>query len=460
MMEKQPLSFFDKINNWARSSVSLKLISIGILILILLIPSSMLSSLIYERQSVRDSAIDEVSSKWGNSQVIGGPVISVPYRTVTTDVNGKSIYGISYAHFLPDLIDISGTVNPEKRYRGIYVVVLYNTVLKVSGKFPVIDFENLGIAKSSFMLDDAVLSIGLSDMKGIRDEINIRMNDTSYSCNPGIVTSDIFSSGISIPIDLTAQKGFDFSFDMNINGSTHLGFLPFGKETNVSLTSSWGHPSFEGSFLPDERAVTDSGFSATWKVLQLNRNYPQSGLGAFIGNNGGLEQITNNDLPDYSAASEFGVKLLLPIDEYQKTMRSAKYNVMFIFLTFLAFFFVEVMNKKRIHPIQYLLVGFAICLFYVLLLSLSEHINFDKAYLAGCVAVLTLIMFYCKSVFKNNMLTALITGILAVLYGFFYSLLQLEDYALLMGSVGLLLILAVIMYLTRNIDWYNTEKSE
>ena len=151
-MEKQPLSFFDKINNWARSSVSLKLISIGILILILLIPSSMLSSLIYERQSVRDSAIDEVSSKWGNSQVVGGPVISVPYRTVTTDVNGKSIYGISYAHFLPDLIDISGTVNPEKRYRGIYVVVLYNTVLKVSGKFPVIDFENYDVAVQRMMV--------------------------------------------------------------------------------------------------------------------------------------------------------------------------------------------------------------------------------------------------------------------------------------------------------------------
>lgn len=459
-MENQPLSIFDKINNWARSSVTLKLISIGILILILLIPSSMLTSLIYERQSVRDSAIDEVSSKWGNSQVVGGPVISVPYRTVTTDANGKSVYGIAYAHFLPDLIDISGTVKPEKRNRGIYVVVLYNTVLKVSGKFSAPDFDNLGIAKSSFMLDDAVLSIGLSDMKGIRDEINISMNDTSYSCNPGIVTNDIFSSGISIPLDLTNQKAFTFSFDMNINGSTHLGFLPFGKETNVSLSSSWGHPKFEGSFLPDERTVADSGFTATWKVLQLNRNYPQAGLGSFIGNNGGLEQISKHDMSDYSPASEFGVKLLLPIDEYQKTMRSAKYNIMFIFLTFLAFFFVEVINKKRIHPIQYLLVGFAICLFYVLLLSLSEHINFNKAYLAGCVAVLTLITFYCKSVFKNNLLTALITLILAVLYGFFYSLLQLEDYALLMGSVGLLLILAVIMYLTRNIDWYNTDKSE
>jgi len=458
-MEKQPLSIFEKINNWARSSVSLKLISIGILILILLIPSSMLSSLIYERQSVRDSAIDEVSSKWGNSQVIGGPVISVPYRTVSTDANGKANYGISYAHFLPDLIDISGTVKPEKRYRGIYVVVLYNTVLKVSGKFSNLDFDNLGIARENFMLDDAVLSIGLSDMKGIRESIDIRMNDTTYSCNPGIVTNDIFSSGISIPLDLTNQKGFDFAFDMNINGSTHLGFLPFGKETNVSLTSSWGHPSFEGSFLPDERTVNDSGFSATWKVLQLNRNYPQSGLGAFIGN-GGLEQINNNAEAEYSPASSFGVKLLLPIDEYQKTMRSAKYNLMFIFLTFLAFFFVEVINKKRIHPIQYLLVGFAICLFYVLLLSLSEHINFDRAYLAGSIVVLALIAFYCKSIFKNNFLTALITVILAVLYGFFYSLLQLEDYALLMGSFGLLIILAVIMYLTRNIDWYNINKSE
>ena len=152
--------------------------------------------------------------------------------------------------------------------------------------------------------------------------------------------------------------------------------------------------------------------------------------------------------------SFFGVKLLLPVDEYQKTMRSTKYNLMFIVVTFIAFFFVEILNRKRLHPIQYLLVGFAICLFYVLLLAISEHLSFNWAYLIGCVTILTLITFYTQSLFKNVSITLIFNGILALLYGFFYSLLQLEDYSLLLGSAGLLIILAVVMYLTRNIDWY------
>ena len=149
-----------------------------------------------------------------------------------------------------------------------------------------------------------------------------------------------------------------------------------------------------------------------------------------------------------------GVKLLLPVDEYQKTMRSTKYSAMFIVITFIAFFFIEILNRKRLHPIQYLLVGFAICLFYILLLAISEHLSFNWAYLIGCGVILSLITFYTKSIFQNTRLTLIFNSVLALLYAFFYSLLQLEDYALLFGSIGLLIILAVVMYLTRNIDWY------
>ncbi|MBL7891282.1 MAG: cell envelope integrity protein CreD [Bacteroidia bacterium] len=446
-MEKS--SFFERLNNWAKRSVTLKLISIGVLILILLIPTSMLTSLIYERQGLRDSAIDEVSSKWGNAQTFGGPVLSIPYTTIIKDDKGQSETVIRYAHFLPDQIKITGVVTPEKRYRGIYVVVLYSTKLHVTGKFSYPDIKALNIPESSYLFNDASISLGIPDMKGINEAITFKMNDTSYSFNPGLPTHDIFTSGASFGFELLKQGTYTFDFDVNLNGSTSLNFLPFGKETTVSLHSNWDSPKFEGAFLPDTREISTQGFTADWKVLQLNRNYPQQGLGSFISPATNEYQTPS----DYSMAS-FGVRLLLPIDEYQKAMRSVKYCIMFIIITFLTFFFVEVLNKKRIHPIQYLLVGFAVCLFYVLLLSISEHLKFDSAYLIGCVSILVLITFYAKNVFKNNKLTAIFSALLALLYGFFYSLMQLEDYSLLLGSLGLFIILGTIMYLTRKVDWY------
>lgn len=453
-MEKP--SLFERLNSWARRSVTLKLISIAILILILLIPSSMISSLIYERQNIRDNAIKEVSSKWGERQTIGGPVLSIPYYTQIKDAQGKMETVIRYAHFLPDQFDVNGTMTPEKRYRGIYVVVLYNTKLQVKGKFSYPDFSQLNIPVSSYIMNDALISMSISDMKGINDDINFKWNDTTVSFNPGIPTTDIFSSGVSRKISLEQTDEYNFEFTLNLNGSTSLRFLPFGKETNVQLGSTWDSPSFEGSFLPDKREISATGFNASWKVLQLNRNYPQQGLGSFM-----PPLITDNygENPEDSYAS-FGVKLLLPIDEYQKTTRSVKYCLMFIIITFLTFFFVEVLNKKRIHPIQYLLVGFAVCLFYVLLLSVSEHLKFNNAYLIGVVSILSLITFYVWYVFRNAKLTVIFSALLALLYGFFYSLLQLEDYALLLGSIGLFLILATIMYLTRKVDWYGISSGE
>jgi len=446
-MEKSTL--FDRFNNWARRSVTLKLISITILVLLLLIPTSMLTDLVSERQAVRDDAVNEVSSKWGNEQTIGGPVISIPYTASYKNNSGDMEEEIRYAHFLPDALNISGTVQPEKRYRGIYVVVLYNTRLHVSGDFTSLDLEDLNIPLSDYQFQNAVISVGISDMKGIAENISFTINDTLHALNPGLPVHDIFSSGGSFKFPVNRKSKYHFEFDLNLNGSTALGFLPFGKETNVSLTSPWGTPSFTGSFLPDKREISDNGFTASWKVLQLNRNYPQQGTETFIGNSDDKSNVASDD--QYAA---FGVKLLLPVDEYQKTTRSVKYCIMFIIITFLTFFFTEVLNKRRIHPIQYMLVGFAICLFYVLLLAISEHLSFNLAYLIGCLSTLALITLYAKTIFKNNPLTALFSVLLAILYGFFYSLLQLEDYALLLGSIGLFLILATIMYLTRKVDWY------
>ncbi|MDZ7900066.1 MAG: cell envelope integrity protein CreD [Arcicella sp.] len=464
MQTTEKTSLFERFNTWVKTSVMLKLITVGILILILMIPTAILQNLISERQLTRDNAVEEITSKWGSSQTIGGAVITIPYQTVQTDEKGNKSTVIQHAHFLPEDLNVTGSLTPEKRYRGIYVVMLYNSQLHLKGFFKKPNTDLLNIPQDRFLFEDAFISIGITDVKGIKEAIKMKVNDQVLEMNPGMATHELFASGVSSPINLESER-FDFDVKINLNGSQSIAFLPFGKTTKVTIESPWGTPSFEGASLPDERQVSDQGFKAVWNELYLNRNYPQQGLGNFIGSN-----VHNNydrevaveavNPPNTELQGSSGVRLLLPVDEYQKTMRSTKYSIMFIVITFIAFFFVEILNRKRIHPIQYLLVGFAICLFYILLLAISEHLSFNWAYLIGCVTILSLITFYTKSIFKNNRLTLIFNGILVLLYGFFYSLLQLEDYSLLFGSIGLLVILAVVMYLTRNIDWYRGYANE
>ncbi|WP_338869769.1 cell envelope integrity protein CreD [Spirosoma sp. SC4-14] len=443
-----PGSVLDRVNRWIRTSTMLKLAVIGFLVLVLLIPNGMLQSLISEREMTRNAAVAEVSNKWGAEQVIGGPILSVPYERVITAANGQIERISTYLHFFPDDLQVDGEIKPEKRSRGIFVVMLYNSQLTIRGSFRKPSLASLGIAEDAGLAhwDKAFLSLGVSDMKGIRDGIKMKVNNQVLSAEPGIPSSDILMAGVTAPIKLDADN-YIFETKLNLNGSTQLSFLPFGKETRISLKSPWATPSFTGAYLPDKRVVKADGFQASWKVLEFNRNFPQQGMGDFL---------KKPDSQSFSDASAFGVKLLIPIDEYQKTMRSAKYGILFVILTFVSFFFIEILDRRRIHPVQYLLVGFAICLFYLLLLSISEYTSFDWAYLIGGCLVLALITFYVRYVFQNTRLTILFSAILALLYGFFYSLLQLEDYSLLLGSFGLLLILSVTMYLTRHVNWYQT----
>ncbi|MBX2904246.1 MAG: cell envelope integrity protein CreD [Chitinophagales bacterium] len=452
-MQETP-STFDRFNSWLRDSVTIKFLILGFLILLLLIPSSMVDNLIYERQSLRDSAIQEISSKWGMEQTIGGPVISVPYTASVKNEKGEMEARTYYAHFLPEHIKVNGEIFPQKKYRGIYVVVLYNGKLHVEGDFSNFNLQALNVAPQFLQFDKAFVSVGLSDMKGIKENILLKWNGEEKLFGPGIPSADIFSSGISVPINLSTESSYKFSFDIDINGSERMRFLPFGKVTEVALKGNWGDPSFEGAFLPDKKEITATHFTAAWKVLQLNRNYAQQGVGAF------LPFAGNKFSEEENLRGSFGVKLLIPIDEYQKTMRSSKYAIMFICLTFLTLFFTEILNRKLIHPIQYLLIGFGVVLFYVLLLSISEHLKFDWAYLIAGLSILSLIVFYVWSMLRHVGLTAVVGGVVTVLYLFFYSLLQLEQYALLFGSIGLLLILATVMFLTRNINWYKLHEGE
>jgi len=420
-----------------KNSIGIRLFIIGFMTLILLIPSVLIQELISERESRRDSVADEISQKWGNKQTITGPVITIPYKHYFKSED-RVEHTIRYAHFLPENLNIKGSITPETRYRGIYEVIVYNSNLSISGNFKPVNFNRLNVPPDDYLVDDAFVSFGITDMTGIRDVINIRWNETEYLANPGIESNDVLPSGISISPVIEAGKEYSFDFGLNLNGSTGLYFSPAGEVTNVELSSGWPDISFAGTYLPAERDVNESGFDASWSVLHLNRNFPQQWLGP------GQELLQ----------SAFGIELLLSVDEYQKTMRTAKYAIMFISLTFLTFFMIELLSKKAIHPVQYLLTGFALLIFYTLLLSLSEYVVFNLAYLLASSAIILLITVYSYRILSDKVKTAIIFGVLAILYGYLFILLQLQDYALLMGSIGLFIVLAFVMYLTRHIDWF------
>lgn len=423
--------------SWIRNSITIKSIIIGLLILVLLIPAGMIRSLIHERNSLRNKVINEVSYKWGNPQTIAGPIITIPYKKYYKK-DDKIVEHIEHAHFLPENLNIESKLNPEIRYRGIYKVVVYNSILTFNGSFNKPDFSNWKIPAENILWESATLSIRIPDMRGIKDVIKINWNKNTYDVNPGIDNQNASYTGVSTKVDIQNESKYDFNFTLNLNGSDALSFIPIGKETNVSINSIWNSPSFEGSFLPYHREVSENGFSAKWKILHLNRSYPQQWIG---------DAYSIDD-------SLFGVKLLLPVDHYQKSERSVKYAIMFISLTFLIFFFTEILNKKRIHPIQYLLVGLGLSIFYTLLISLSEQLSFNLAYLLASISIISLITIYAYSILKNPKLTGIVFLVLLILYGFLFTILQLQDYSLLLGSIGLFIALAIVMYLSRKIDWY------
>lgn len=442
-------SYYDRINRRIRNSVTLKLLSMGILMLLLLIPASMIESLIYEREFTRQEVITEINDKWGHAQTLAGPVLIVPYKVYRTTDDDRFVETTEYAYFLPETLRVEGKVTPETRYRGIYEVVVYTTTLSYTGHFTPPDFSDWDIDPEHILWDDAVLAIGISDLRGINETIKLRWNSTSFDVEPGVEARAVMDAGVSVRVPVVSTPPssgrYDVAFEVNLNGSEALHFVPLGKETRVHLASSWNTPSFDGAFLPDTRTVTEEGFTADWRVLHLNRNYPQQWRGAKVN----------------LYESAFGVKLLLPVDQYRKSMRAAKYAILIIAFTFLTFFLTEIRNReKRAHPFQYILVGLALCLFYALLLSLSEHVPFNAAYVLASLATISAVTAYARSIFKTRFLSLLTGLVLLVLYGFVFIILQLQDYALLVGSLGLFVALTLTMYLTRNINWYAMGEAE
>lgn len=436
-------------NKNLKDNLYIKIGAIVIIALLLLIPAIMIENIIDERQNTQQAAISEVSAKWGNQQTISGPFISIPYYRYVKLTTGEEREKVEYIHLLPTKLNISGKVNPEKRNRGIFEIVVYNSKLNISGAFSKIDVEGLGIPIKNIQFDKAEFVIGIDDLRGIQQQIDLNWNDQKIPFNPGISSNDVVKSGINAVLALSDNDSatYNFNLDLDLNGSQRVYFVPVGKVTDINVSSEWNTPSFNGAFLPDSSNVTDKGFKANWNVLHLNRSYPQQWVGS---------QHTIGE-------SSFGVDLIIPADNYQKSYRAIHYAILFIGLTFLAFFFIEILNKVFIHPIQYILVGIALVVFFTLLVSISEHVSFNFAFIISAIATLLLIAGYVKAILKSSKLTLFISGILLLLYTFIFVIIQLQDYALLIGSIGIFIILAVVMYFSRQIDWYNLnagEKSE
>jgi inner membrane protein len=438
-----------------RNSALIKGFFIAVLCVVLLIPTLMTLGLVNEREGRKNEAVKKVSAKWGSRQTLIGPVLRVPYYEVSkvekTTATGKKeseqTKNLAYAYFLPNKLTINGDITPEKRHVGIYEIIVYGSKLAFSGDFSAIDYTKLDIQTENIIWKDAALLVSITDFRGIKDNVTLHWNGEASTFNSGAMLDHDKPdaeplSAIYSPVQVSndGKTAHTFSFEMALKGSEGIGFVPVGQTSAVNLKSNWANPSFDWSFLPDTSTITTTGFSAGWKVLHLNRDFPQQWL-----------QYT----PNLLSQSALGVTLITPNDAYQQTSRSVKYAILIIALTFMAFFFTEILNQKRVHPLNYILIGLALCIFYTLLLSMSEFIAFNSSYWIATAMTIGLVFLYSKSIFQELRPAALVSLVMLILYGFIFVIIQLEDTALLIGSIGLFLILAVTMYISRKINWAN-----
>jgi inner membrane protein len=334
-------------------------------------------------------------------------------------------------------------VDTEERYRGIHKAVLYNTKLAFAGSFAVPAHFGLADRQHRIQWGQAYLALGVPDIRGIKAGPTLRWQAARLAFAPG-ARNDVITSGLHAPLGElpTAAAAYEFAFELALRGTQRLELVPVGRDTLIELRSAWPHPSFIGRFLPENRTVTGAGFTARWRTSYFSTNVEQ-----MLNQCSGRECAVLNE-------DALGVAFIQPVDIYLKAERAVKYGVLFVGLTFAAFFLFELFKRLTIHPIQYGLVGIALAIFYLLLLSLSEHLGFGLSYLIAAISCVGLLGFYTAYVLKSVRHAAGFAALLAGLYGTLYVLLQLEDFALLMGSLLLFTILTAAMVLTRKVDWY------
>lgn len=422
-----------------KQSISIKLIAIVLIGGICFIASLLILGLISERQDRFGEAKKEIADSWSRRQTLVGPMI------VSKNLNSEEN---SNTYVLPKTLNYTTTLEPEVRTRGIFQTVVYNSLVKVSGEFSADD-----IREATRERRNAIFSVAITDTRGIEKQTELVWNNAKYTFEPGPGVSFEEpmvqnSSGLHtlVPLDPNQEK-VPFSFEIQFKGSEGISIAPLGEETTLIISSPWQTPKFVGAFLPTERNITPSGFEAEWRISSFGRPYPQTWQSG---------SLNLTSLIDSSA----GVELHEQVDAYDLVFRSIRYAILFIIITFAAFFLFDVLAKIRIHPIQYILIGSSLSLFYLLLLSLSEHIGFLLAYLLATAMIAILVGAYSAFVLKSTRRAVPIFVLLLLLYGYMYFVLQLEDYALLFGALLLFVFLGILMFATRHIDWFTLDKSK
>jgi len=437
-----------------------KFITIAFLILLLLIPVSMINGVINERKSSQQDVVEEIAKSSSYSQKLVGPVLVVPYIKKTkewkVDADTKVRYQVELAtnghlYFLPSAFTVDGKLKTERRARGIYEARLYHADNNISGHFelPI----NYGVVEDlpDYEFELPYIAMGIKDIRGIENGLKIQVNGDLVDMQPGSKLK-MLGEGVHATIkhpDLLQKSIVHFKLNLVLQGTESYSIVPIGRDSQVSLASDWPHPSFMGDYLPTEREIDATGFTASWHTSYFASNLEES-----------FKQCAFENECTIFNSRYFGVSLIDPVDQYVKSDRAIKYALLFIALTFAGFFLFEILKHLSVHPVQYGLVGLALAFFYLLLISLSEHIAFDLAYLIASSACILLIGFYVSYVLHSIVRGAIFSGLLALLYALLYGLLSSEDYALLMGSLLLFGLLGVFMILTRKLDWYSVGRME
>lgn len=436
-----------------------KLGTIALLILLLLIPLSMIGGLITERQQYQRGVLQDIARSSSYSQQVTGPILVLPYVKTIREWKTHAKTGKRYEeereqrgrlYFLPERFTFDAELGTERRARGIYEALLYHSDGRVSGLFRLPARLGLGDELGQYRFDRPFLSVGISDIRGIRNDLRLQLNGRTLEFAPGSGTP-FLGPGVHAELPaLDPEKGetLEFAFDLKLAGTEHLRLVPVGRDSRVMLSADWPHPSFVGEYLPSRREVTARGFTAEWQTSFFATNLEEA-----------LQRCVQGGECQNLLGRSFGVSFLDPVDQYLKTDRAIKYALLFLVLTFATFFLFEVLKRLAVHPVQYALVGLALALFYLLLLSLSEHIAFVRAYGLSAAACVGLIGFYVSFVLRSWRRGLGFAALLAALYGLLYGLLSAEDYALLMGSLLVFGVLGCIMVLTRNLDWYSVGRN-
>ncbi len=412
-------------------STTAKMIMVGFLSLVLLIPLFFVQDLIRERSLRQQEVVQETTSKWGENIYINGPILRIPYKDNLTKK-------IQFAYFFPEILNSSIATQMQKPLeRSIYKSNVFTSEMQFSGHFTTPNFAKKNIPNENIYWSQAKIIIETENLKSLKDEVKMALGSQNLIFEP--INSNENFSGLESPLfDYnTLAKNASFRFTIKVNGSNTIKIVPIGKTSTVHMESGWNSPSFNGFVAPVERNVTPNGFTAEWKVLHFNRPFAQQYF----------EQFPN--LQGYCLETHF----ITPVNEYQQNERASKYGFLVIGLTFLIFFLIQSISKINIHIFQYTMIGIALVMFYTLLISITEHSSFSLAYSIAGTAVVALITLYSISILKNKKFPIFIGIALSVLYTFIYVIIQLEDYALLVGSIGLFLILAAVMYFSRKIEW-------